>query len=117
MNVGENPPAQSNPTVKNPLTVQLPRNPRRFNNDSQREDRSGYSERISEMTKYKFGDYTLSRDQILTIAEYVAMSDDFVWDEFTEQERISFAESFVLPIPDAIKSLGFKISRSNTDAV
>lgn len=58
----------------------------------------------------KFGSRNLTESELLTIAEYIARAGDFVWDEFDEKEMWSFAETFVLPIPDALKQAGLNIT-------
>lgn len=59
--------------------------------------------------KIKFGNYPLTPEQYLAIAEYVAKNDDFVWDEFTDKEKWGFAEAFISPIPQALESVGLKM--------
>lgn len=59
----------------------------------------------------------ITREQFLFMAEFIAKSGDFVWDEFTEKEKWAFVEAFVEPIPLALQSIGFKIIKSDDFAM
>lgn len=63
--------------------------------------------------RIRFGNYNLSPEHILAIAECIAKYDDFVWDDFTDKEKWSFVESFIVPIPVALEQVGLTVTRKN----